>query len=131
MKNLFNSKKTLLLIVGLLLFAFTLSAQQQKGGESRNSGSKDGRKLVPEQVNRMVDEIDEELSLTYDQIVKVTKLFKNHMKDVNILQEDKSSDGNEKKALMASLRKGFGKKVNSLLTPEQQRLFKEMHKNRG
>lgn len=135
MKNLFNSKRLVgLLVTGLLLVGLTLSAQNTRrgeGGESHGEGNGMGaNQFSVEHIEEMVENMTDELSLTEDQAAKITKIFKAHFADVKALQEEKTGDRDTKRSQMDNLRKGFEKKVNSLLTPEQQELFKEMNRNK-
>jgi len=127
MMNLFNSKKLVLLVVsGLLLITLTLSAQDTKRGGKGEGNGRGGKELSAEQVDEMIAEMITKLSLTDDQTVKITELFKTHFAEVEAMQEEKSSDRDAQRTKMDELRKGFDEKVNALLTVEQQKLFKDM-----
>jgi len=81
------------------------------------------------QFEKMFADLSEELSLSKEQETKLSKVFKAHSKDVKTAVEQNKKYREKHFKGMEDLRADFEKKVNSLLTEEQQKQFVEFQNN--
>lgn len=109
-------RKMVLLAFVAVLGLGSVAAQQRNGGRPRMS--------VEEQVNRLKNE----LKLTDEQTKKVTALYTDFQKK----QDEKSKDEQPSREQMRSEREKLNKEIESLLTDEQKKTFKQMqNRQRG
>lgn len=120
MKTLKRINLSIALLVAAMFFVFSgLSAQQRKG---------QGPPPIPNetQINKMVEDLAAELSLSETQKTEIFSLYKDHFTEAKTLMNTGQRPSREK---MENLRTIFENKVKSLLNDEQQDLFDEYIKN--
>ena len=107
-----------LLIAMMILFGVNLKAQHGPG---------DGPPPIPndKQIEKMVLDLSEELSLSNDQSDRIEALFKEHFEEVK-----ESLDRNEKmmRGEMELKKSEFENKIKGLLSEEQAEQFEEFMK---
>lgn len=119
-----NTSKRFNLIIALLFAAIfflttSLSAQQRQG---------QGPPPIPNetQINKMVEDLSVELSLTDAQKTEILSLYTDHFNDV---QKSMANGERISREEMESLKKEFEDEVKSLLNENQQDLYEEFIKN--
>ena len=111
---------TVLLITAMFFITSSLSAQQREGK---------GSPPIPDeaQINKMVDVLATELSISEAQKTEILALYTNHFNEV---KSSMSSGERPSREEMESLKEEFEDSVKSVLNDEQQDLFDEfMEKN--
>ncbi|TRX71099.1 hypothetical protein [Carboxylicivirga sp. M1479] len=110
MKSFLNISKVLLVII---TFALSTSAMAQRQGGQRNNGPR-----IPneQQIEKMIQELEKELSLSEEQSIKVQAVYTAHFKKM----EEKTKNGRPDREEMQEMRADFEKDVNEHLTKEQQ-----------
>lgn len=110
-----------LLIAAIFFLTSSLSAQQRQ---------EQGPPQVPNetQINKMVEDLSAQLSLSNGQKTKILGLYKNHFAEV---KSSMSSGERPNREEMESLKEEFEDDVKSLLNEEQKDLFDEfINKNK-
>jgi hypothetical protein len=114
------SFNVVLLLTSLLLFTSSVFAQH---GERKGQGPPP----IPNetQINKMVDDLASELSLSAEQKTEILLLYTEHFAEVK-----SSMDGNRKnREEMEASRSNFESKVKTLLNENQKELFDKLQKN--
>ena len=117
------------MIFGMLFLTISMHAQRQEG----NGNKQQGPPPIPttKQINHMVSDLADEISLTEKQEKEVLTIYTNHFKDL----EDITKSGRPDRDEMQSFRKGFQNSVNEVLSEDQQELYatymKEKRQARG
>ena len=108
-----------LLITAMFFITSSLSAQQRQGK---------GSPPIPDeaQINKMVNELSTELSLSEGQKTEILALYTNHFAKAKASMNSKEKPSREE---MESLRAEFEEGVKILLNDEQKDLFDEFVKN--
>ena len=108
-----------LLITAMFFLTSNLSAQQRQGK---------GSPPIPDeaQINKMVDELSTELSLSEGQKTEILALYTDHFAEAKVSMNSEERPSREE---MESLRTEFEDDVKSLLTDEQQDLYEEIIKS--
>lgn len=81
------------------------------------------------QIEKMVGELTNELALSKKQSIKISKMYKDHFKEVKMRVEKDRKEHEAEKEKMDALRRNFEKEIKAELTEEQQNLFVEFQKN--
>lgn len=104
------------LLVLSILFVCTLVFAQSPGGGQR--GGQQGPPPIPndKQIEKMVSDIADELTLSNEQETKVLSLYKEHFTQV---KEKTSGNNRPNREEMKALKSAFEKKVKAELTKEQ------------
>lgn len=114
----FSNAASLLLIIAIFFISGNLFAQQ---------GERKGPPKLPSdtEIDEMVSELSEELSLSKDQETKIHALYTEHFAEV------KTSMSGERKSReeMEAYRTKFEDQVKNLLNDDQQELFDEFQKS--
>jgi hypothetical protein len=124
MEKEMNTIKRFILSIALLIAAMfflnsSLSAQQRQG---------EGAPPIPgeAQINKMVEDLSGELSLSDGQKTEILELFQDHFAEV---KSSMSSGQRLSREEMESLKEEFEDEVKSLLNDNQQDLFDDYIKN--
>lgn len=122
-------KRNLKLVLIAGMFAGLLSG----GLWTQEHGRPGGPPAPPDakQVNKMVVELTQALSLTVEQQDSIRKLFLAHFEEVRALARKSGGDRKKQHRLMDAKRKEFEKAVNAILSDEQKVGFKEFMSKRG
>lgn len=75
--------------------------------------------------------MQKQLNLTEDQVTKLKAMQEQNQQEMKQLRNDTSVTEANKRIRMEELRKGRKQELESILTPEQQKKFKEMRGPRG
>lgn len=118
----FNTGK-LLIMATMLFISGNLLAQQQP---DRNPPPKPPS---TEEVNKMVDELSTNLSLSESQKKQVSDLFTTHFNSVGESKGGKEGNGSPEE--MGKNRKDFEEQIKSLLNDEQKTEFDNFMKSHG
>lgn len=112
MKNFKNNKKLNLLLVALMVCTLSIAQGQKK---------QKGHRPLPdaEQIEKMVDKLSDELSLSEAQSTKIGALYTDHFKHV----EERLKEGRPPREEMENLRSEFENKVRNELTEAQQEAY--------
>lgn len=118
LKTKLKQMKKLMMICGLL-FGMVVFAQAQQGG-GRQGG---GMGMNPE---ARVKQLDEKLKLADDQKTKLTAIFTEQADAQKKLREEAQAGGDRAamREKMTKMREENDKKVNAVLTAEQQKTYK-------
>lgn len=110
---------TVLLITAMFFITSSLLAQQREGK---------GSPPIPDEakINKMVDELATELSLSEAQKTEILAIYTNHFNEV---KSSMSSGNRPNREGMERLKKEFEDSVKSVLNDAQQDLFDEFVKN--
>jgi hypothetical protein len=94
---------------------------------------KQGPPPIPnqKQIEKMVGELSEKISLNDEQEEQVSELFVAHFDEVKEKIEVDKNNRDAHRNEMEALRKDFEKDVNLVLNKEQQKLFEEYSKKPG
>ena len=100
------------------LIVTTTACGQQRGPQG---GGQQGPPSIPnsKQIDKMVSNLAEEISLSEDQETEVLELYTAHFKEV----KEKTKSGRPDRKEMEALKTDFEKEVKGLLTEEQQELY--------
>jgi hypothetical protein len=117
-----KTQKTNIIVV-LLLISTTLFAQQ--GGQR---AGQNGPPPIPDanQIKEMVNQLDDEISLSDEQEEKIVALYTAHFEEV---KEKTSGNTRPNREEMEALKADFQKQVKALLSTEQQKGFETFVKN--
>lgn len=112
------SLSTSAILVFIMMLNISIFAQQRGG---------DRPPQVPNntQVEKMVQELSEQLSLTNDQTIKVESIFKNHFSEMRSLM---NNGERIERAEMESIKAEFESEVKSVLNDDQIVKFDEFMK---
>ncbi len=113
----------ILLLTSMILLSSNLLAQQRQGGQQRE-GQRGPQMPSETQINKMVEDLSAELSLTEAQETKILALYTDHFAEE---KASMSSGQRPSREEMESLRSDFEDEVKSLLTDEQKSLFDEFN----
>jgi len=113
------------ILIVSFLFVSALSFSQPPNGGQR--GEQQGPPPIPnaQQIEKMVSDLADELSLSDEQESSVLKLYTQHFKEV---KEKTSGNKKPERKEMEAMKSEFEKKVKSLLSAEQQTLFDDFQK---
>ncbi|WP_282054175.1 hypothetical protein [Maribacter luteus] len=105
------------LLLGAIMITGTTLAQR---------GGQQGPPPLPtsDEIEEMVSDMAEEVSLDETQEAEILVLYKAHFEEV----EDLTSSGRPDRDKMEALKSDFEDEVNAVLTDEQQKLFKAYQK---
>lgn len=111
-----------LLITAMFFLTSNLSAQQRQG-----QGQEQGPPPIPSetQINKMVEDLSTELSLSDGQKTEILSLYTDHFAEVKSSMRSGQRPSREE---MQSLKKEFEDQVKSQLNENQQDLFDEFVK---
>lgn len=118
MKTVLKSNASLLLLTFALLFGYgSMYAQGPQRGQQ-------GPPPLPndEQIEKMVSDLSEDLSLTDTQEKQVSDLYFAHFEEVSALVGDDNSKKPDRQ-VMEKVKKTFEAEVKSLLTADQQKKY--------
>ncbi|MEM7483839.1 MAG: hypothetical protein AAF348_01395 [Bacteroidota bacterium] len=124
-------KKTVKSIISFLVvvLAFTVTAcgQQQRGGGNQRGGQQ-GPPPLPsaDEIEKMVGDLADELSLDSDQESTVLTLYTDHFEEA----ESKTKSGRPDRDEMEKFRENFETEVKAVLTEKQQELFDAYQKKK-
>ncbi|MEO6846882.1 MAG: hypothetical protein ABI443_05455 [Chthoniobacterales bacterium] len=113
-------KKPLLCGAILLMAASILPAQTPASSPDSPAPLKQGRSGGPRAAAKVMAEMKTKLSLTDDQVQKITPLLEQRMKDMKALRENKSIGRLEKMQQFRSSTDAYNQKLDTILTPEQR-----------
>ncbi len=120
MKTEILNKKLGISLIILAMVLSTIGLMAQK---------KDHKKPPPipdqEQIEKMMADLSNRLSLTEKQENKILILYKDHFNEVSKKMEENKNSGKDGREQIKIIRENFEKDVKSLLTPEQQKQFDE------
>jgi periplasmic protein CpxP/Spy len=119
--------RTLLLVAGVsvvILFAFKMLSAAPL---PQDAGQRMHRQWGPEQRLAM---LSQKLNLTDDQKAQIKPLLEDQHKQMMALREDTSLSREQKRAKFQEIRKQTSEKMNSILSPDQQKQLKEMRQKR-
>lgn len=104
----------LTMILALLFLSFSMQGQRQEGQGKQQQGPPP----IPtsKQINHMVNNLADEISLTDEQEEDVLNLYTSHFKEL----ENKTKSGKPDREEMKSLRNEFHESVNRVLSEDQQ-----------
>ena len=116
--NKLSSAASLLLIIAIFFISGNLFAQQ---------GQRKGPPKLPSdtEIEEMVNELSEELSLSKDQETKIQELYTQHFAEVKTAMSGQRKSREE----MEAYRTKFEDQVKSVLNDDQQELFDEFKKS--
>lgn len=104
----------------------SILTDQQK---SQMQKDKEANKARAEQFGKKRQaKMKEELNLTDDQMAKMNENRKASMEKINSIRDDKSLNEGQKKDQIKEIMKAQREKTKSILTKEQQKKMKELHK---
>ncbi|MFD2871533.1 hypothetical protein ACFS5N_03565 [Mucilaginibacter ximonensis] len=112
-------KKVLLVcafVLGISAISFAQDNNGDQGGGRRRGGNP----------TQMAARLKDKLSLTDDQVAKVTALYTTQVKVQDSLRTASNGDRQAQRPAMAALRKATNDKITALLTADQQEKFKKM-----
>lgn len=115
------------LILGFLIIAGNLNAQQRQRSEQQHPP------MLPDssRIVQMVDEMATSLALTQEQKTKVSELHMVHFAEAKKMMEKAKSAHEQHRKKMDAFRGEFEKEVKALLNEEQKAEFEKFVKNRG
>ena len=121
------SQKFALMIMGVI-FSITVSNAQPPRGDSPRE--------IPDgpQIEKMVNHLEKELSLTADQKAKITALFVSHFDKVKAERERDKPQMEKMRETHEKMKKEFESSLEAQLTPEQTKqfeVFKEKRQHEG
>lgn len=116
---------TTFFLLSLFLMTATAFAQDQQRKPKGPPPPMDEK-----QMEKMIDDIDKKLSLTSEQKEKITVLMSEHFKEMKEVREKFKKSRDAEKSEMDSLKTKFDEDMNSVLTEDQQVLFKEFMKEK-
>lgn len=99
-------------------------------------GGQQGPPKLPndKQIEKMISNLSDELSLTKTQTDKVSELYKAHFKEVSDVMGDSQNSKPDRK-VMEQMKEDFENDVEAVLTEDQQKLYikflKKQESNRG
>ena len=105
-----------------------LTPEQQKKLASMHEGHRPGG---PMGMKRGEDRMAQELNLTADQKTKVQSIMGSAHQQSKAIHEDQSLSIQDKHAKIKQLHESMKSQVNSVLTPEQQQKFAQLHERMG
>jgi protein CpxP len=113
-------RNTILQAAVLALCTTTLSTMPmmaQPAPAAQGQGGGGGGRMSPE---RQTEALTTALSLTPDQVTKVTAINTDSMKQMTALRDDSSLDQDARRAKMTDIRKASTDKIKAILTDEQK-----------
>jgi hypothetical protein len=105
--------------------ATSSSAGQQSSGMQAGDSDHSRMKMDPQQ---MVNQLDQELSLTSDQKTKISTILENSNKHAAELMSSNSGDKQANHEAMRQLHQNTHAQIRATLTPDQQTKFDSMMK---
>lgn len=120
-----KSSKLLLIAFVTLMSTNIINAQRGHDGPPPPPPVPDA-----DRVEKMVEHMAIELSLTDDQKVEIKKLYKEHFDEVRKKMEVEQKVRDKERAEKEKIREEFEKEVKALLSDEQIKQFDEFQKNR-
>ncbi len=120
-----NTFKTASLVMILCLTIISTSTYaQQRGGQGERQ---QGPPPIPstKQINKMVSDLADEISLTEQQEEQVLELYTNHFEEI----ESKTKSGRPERDEMESFKRDFENDVRKVLSEDQQELYTSYMKN--
>lgn len=107
-------KKISMLLIAVLITTITVNAQQR---------GQQGPPQMPDedQIEKIVDNLTKELSLTDNQKADITEKYTAHFKEVSELMEN----GRPDREVMEEMKADFIADVNKVLTEDQQKKYEE------
>jgi Spy/CpxP family protein refolding chaperone len=118
-----NTIKRFNLVVVLLFTTFILLSSNLFAQQRQEQGPPP----IPDetQINKMVEDLSSELTLTPTQKTKILALYTDHFAEVNTSMKGQRKSREE----MESLKSNFEKQVKDLLTKDQKAKFEKYMKN--
>lgn len=126
MKSTLRLKISQVLLLLFALLTTNLALAQQRGQQ--------GPPPVPDskEVDKMVEELSSDLSLTKQQHAQISILYKDHFTEVRRMVDiTKGGRTEADRKKMDALKKNFEADVNALLTKQQQKKFKSLQKKQA
>jgi periplasmic protein CpxP/Spy len=124
----------LLIITGLALGGLAASgipAGAQEKPPAENQQPAPGRRGGPAIVERRLERLDQELTLTADQKPKVKAVLEQMQKKRQELMSDTSLTQEDRREKVRAIMKDENAKMKEILTPEQYTKFEKMRQERG
>ena len=109
----------------LLVCAFLLGISAVSFAQDNNGGQNGGRRRGGNPA-QMTTRLKEQLSLTDDQVAKVTALYTAQAKVQDSLRTASNGDRKAVRPAMTALRKSTNDKITAVLTADQAEKFKKM-----
>lgn len=122
-KNIFRQAIGIFILLSFSGFTMNAQPEGQERMHKKHPPIPDSTEIV-----KIIDNLSKELSLTDDQTIKVTHLFKNHFSEVRTKIKGEKQKRDKHRQEMEELRKEFESNITKLLTKEQQEKFKEHQK---
>jgi len=113
MKRKFKNFASIMLVSMIMLISGISLQAQQRGHQGPPSTPSD------DQIEKMVEDLSKELSLTKDQEKQVSEKYFAHFEEV----EKKMKAGRPNRTEMESMKADFEKEIKLLLTDEQKKLY--------
>jgi Spy/CpxP family protein refolding chaperone len=104
-----------------------LTPEQQKKFAEMNAGPGQGMRGDPQ---RRFEMLAEQLSLTDEQKTAIKPILAAEANDIRAVGQDSSLSVEQKQSKIVEIRDASNKKINAVLTPEQQAKFAELKKQR-
>jgi len=116
MKHLKSILKISLLIATMMLSTLAVAQPQGQRGQQ-------GRPSIPDakQIEKMVDKLSSELTLSEEQTVKIQAIYTSHFDKV----DEATKNGRPNREDMQKLRSNFETEVKNELSEEQQKAYDE------
>lgn len=108
----------------LLMCAFVLGISAVSFAQDNNGGQ--GGRRRGGNPTKMTERLKDQLSLTDDQVAKVTAIYTAQVKVQDSLRQASNGDRQAQRPAMTALRKSTNDKITALLTADQQERFKKM-----
>jgi len=118
-----NVKRRMLITLSFLLFTTSVQAQPGRGQQ--------GPPALPNraQIQDMVEELDQVLTLSPGQKSLVSELYFNHFQEAQALMDAKKNSRQGNHQAMDAMRKHFQAEIKVLLNRDQVKKFESMQKN--
>lgn len=113
--------KKVLLVCAFVLGISAVSFAQDNNGSGQNGGRRRGGNPA-----QMTGRLKEKLSLTDDQVAKVTTIYTAQAKVMDSLRTASNGDRKAMRPAATALRKSTNDKITALLTADQAEKFKKM-----
>ena len=129
------SKSMAVILAVLITAVFAMSSQQAFGKNDPNAGTKvekgqpKGHMDMQEGINKRMEHLTKELTLTKEQQEKVRPIIEKEMKDMHAVGQDTSLTPEQKMEKRKAIHQATQEAINKILTPEQRKKYAEMQKD--